>query len=156
MLGSHFPFLYSANCQSLYSFSQTKRFLNSIYAEMSPPTDEEVRKYIVSGILKGVQNIEKKLQNDVKDMCERVLLPLVEECKTRTLNRDVRQRLKQSFKDIYRSLKLHLKFHLRAEPNELNKLGQEIGLTREELDPLPWRECAIDPGSKLLEIVSTI
>ena len=123
---------------------------------MSPPTDKEVRKYIVSGILKGVQNIEKKLQNDVKDMCERVLLPLVEECKTRTLNRDVRQRLKQSFKDIYRSLKLHLKFHLRAEPNELNKLGQEIGLTREELDPLPWRECAIDPGSKLLEIVSTI
>lgn len=123
---------------------------------MSPPTDEEVRKYIVSGILKGVKKIEEKLENDVKDMCERVLLPLVEECKIRTLNRDVRQRLKQSFKDIYGSLKLHLKFHLKAEPNELNKLGQEIGLTREELDALPRRECAIDPGSKLLEIVSTI
>ena len=157
MLGSHFPFLYSANCQSLYSFSQTKRFLNSIYAEMSSPTDKEVRKYIVHGILKGVKNIEEKLENDVKDMCERVLLPLVEECKTKTLNRDdVRQRVEQSFKDIYGSLKLHLKFHLRAEPDELNELGQAIGLTPKELDPPPRRECAFDPGSKLLEIVSTI
>lgn len=121
---------------------------------MSPPTDEEVRKYIVRGILKGVKKIEEKLENDVKDMCERVLLPLVEECKIRTLNRDdVRQRLEQSFKDIYRSLKLHLKFHLKAEPDELNKLGQEIGLTAEELEN---ESCAIDPGSKLLEIVSTI
>ena len=89
-------------------------------------------------------------------MCERVLLPLVDECNTRPLNRDVSQRLKQSFKDIYGSLKLHLKFHLSAEPNELNELGRQIGLIREELDPPPRRECAIDPGSKLLEIVSTI
>ena len=44
---------------------------------MSPPTDEEVRKYIVRGILEGVKKIEEKLENDVKDMCERVLLPLV-------------------------------------------------------------------------------
>ena len=156
MLGSHFPFLYSANCQSLYSFSQTKRFLNSIYAEMSSPTDKEVRKYIVCGILKRVRNIEEKLQNDVKDMCERVLLPLVDECYKTPPNRDVSQRLKQSFKDIYGSLKLHLKFHLSAEPNELNKLGRQIGLIRGELDPPPSIECAIDPGSKLLEIVSTI
>ena len=119
---------------------------------MSPPTDEEVRKYIVNGILKGVEKIEKKLENDVKDMCERVLLPLVEECKIRTPNRDVPQSLKQSFKDIYGSLKLHLIFHRRAEPKELIKLGQEIGLTGEEVN----KTCAIDPGSKLLEIVSTI
>ena len=123
---------------------------------MSSPTDKEVRKYIVHGILKGVKNIEDKLENDVKDMCERVLLPLVEYCNGRSLNKDVRQRLEQSFKDIYGSLKLHLKFHLRAEPDKLKELGQEIGLTPKELDPPPRRECAIDPGSKLLEIVSTI
>ena len=121
---------------------------------MSPPTDEEIYDYIVNGILKGVKEIEKKLENDVKDMCERVLLPLVEKCKERTPNRDVPLSLRQSFKDIYGSLKLHLDFHRRADSDleELNRLGQEIGLIGDELN----ETCAIDPGSKLLEIVSTI
>ena len=123
---------------------------------MSSPTDEEVYHY-VEEIVKGVHNIERKLENDVRDMCNLLLL-LVEECKTRLPSKgDVPQRLKQSFKDIYGSLKLHLKFHRRAvEPSELNTLGQKIGLTVEELNALPGTECAIDPGSKLLEIVSTI
>ena len=119
---------------------------------MSPPTDKEVHDYIVKGILKGAKKIGEKLENDVKDMCKRVLLPLVEGCKIRTPNKDVPQSLKQSFNDIYGSLKLHLIFHQKAVSEELNKLGQEIGLTGEELN----ETCAIDPGSKLLEIVSTI
>ena len=45
MLGSHFAFVYSVN-RSLYSFSQTKRFLNSIWAEMLPPQDQDVHQYI--------------------------------------------------------------------------------------------------------------
>ena len=44
-LGGHFAFVYSVN-RSLYSFSQTKRFLNSIWAEMSPPPDQDVHQYI--------------------------------------------------------------------------------------------------------------
>lgn len=118
-------------------------------------TSKEFRS-IIYEILKGVQNIEKKLKNDVLDMCKRVLSPLVRECKKRTPNGDVPPSLKQSFKDIYGSLKLHLKFHRQAELKELDELGQEIGLTAEELNALPGLECAIDPGSKLLEIVSTI
>lgn len=122
---------------------------------MSSPTDEEVRQYIEE-IVKGVMSIERKLENDVRDMCKLLLL-LVRDCKEQIRNRDLPETLKQSFKDIYGSLKLHLKFHLRVdELSELDTLGQEIGLTREELDALPGRECAIDPGSRLLEIVSTI
>ena len=45
MLGSHFAFVYSVN-RSLYEFSQTKRFLNSIWAEMSSLPDQEVYQYI--------------------------------------------------------------------------------------------------------------
>ena len=122
---------------------------------MSSPTDEEVRQYIEE-IVKGVMSIERKLENDVRDMCKLLLL-LVRDCKEQIRNRDLPETLKQSFKDIYGSLKLHLKFHLWVdELSELDTLGQEIGLTREELDALPGRECAIDPGSRLLEIVSTI
>lgn len=124
---------------------------------MSSPTDQEVHQYIEE-IVKGVQGIEDRLEKDVRAMCE-VLSPLVEDCKKRVANEgDMPQRLKRSFKDIYWSLKLHLKFHLgaAAEISELNTLGQAIGLTAVERDELPGKECAIDPGSKLLEIVSII
>ena len=53
---------------------------------------------------------------------------------------------------------MHVKFRLggAVEITELNTLGQKIGLTESELNALPGLECAIDPGSKLLEIVSTL
>lgn len=124
---------------------------------MSSPTDEEVNQYIEE-IVGGVEGIEKRLGKDVRAMCE-ILSLLVEECKKRVANEgDIPQRMKRSFKDIYGSLKLHLKFHLgdATEIIELETLGQEIGLTAEERDAPPGKECAIDPGSKLLEIVSII
>ena len=121
---------------------------------MSSPTDKEVYQY-VEEIVRGVDSIEKRLEKDVRGMCD-LVLDLVRECRAR-LSNEVYQRLKQSFKDIYGSLKLHLQFHPRAvEPAELKTLGEEIGLTPKELNKLPDKECAIDPGSKLLEIVSTI
>lgn len=123
---------------------------------MLSPTDEEVYQYIEE-IVMGVENIERRLANDVKDMCNLLSL-LLDECKKRVPNKgDIPQPLKQSFKDIYGSLKLHMKFHLyELEVSELKNLGEKIGLTVEELDELPDAQCAIDPGSKLLEIVSTI
>lgn len=122
---------------------------------MSPPTDEEVYRYI-----KEIVNRDKKikkLQNDVVDMCK-LLSQLVDDCKETSPNGDVHPRLEQSFKDIYGSLKLHVKFRLGpdVEITELNTLGKKIGLTELKLKELPGPECAIDPGSKLLEIVSTI
>ena len=123
---------------------------------MSSPTDEEVYQYIEE-IVMGVENIENRLAGDVKDMCNLLSL-LVDDCKIRVPNKgDIPQGLKQSFKDIYGSLKLHMKFHLyELEVSELKNLGEKIGLTESELNALPGLECAIDPGSKLLEIVSTI
>ena len=123
---------------------------------MSSPTDEEVYQYIEE-IVMGVENIEKRLAGDVKDMCNLLSL-LVDDCKIRVPNKgDIPPGLKQSFIDIYGSLKLHMKFHLyELEVSELRNLGEKIGLTESELNALPGLECAIDPGSKLLEIVSTI
>lgn len=122
---------------------------------MSCPTDKEVYRYIEE-IVNRDKKI-KKLKNDVVDMCNLLSL-LVDDCKERAPNGDVPQRLKPSFKDIYESLKLHVKFRLgaRMEITELNTLGQKIGLTEDELKEAPGLHCAIDPGSKLLEIVSTI
>ena len=124
---------------------------------MSSLTDKEVHRYIEE-IVRGVKGTENRLEKDVRAMCE-ILSLLVEDCKKRFGNEgDIPQRLTRSFKDIYESLKLHLKFHLVAavEITELNTLGQKIGMTPKERDALPGTECAIDPGSKILEIVSII
>lgn len=65
------------------------------------------------------------------------------------------ENVKQHFRDIYRSLKLHMEFHgfgrdAAADILNLRKVGDlELGA-----DDAPEIECAIDPGSKLLEIVS--
>ena len=124
---------------------------------MSSPTDKEVHRYIEE-IVRGVKGTENRLEKDVRAMCE-ILSVLVEDCKKRFGNEgDIPQRLTRSFKEIYESLKLHLKFHLGAavEITELNTLGQKIGMTSKERDALPGTECAIDPGSKILEIVSIV
>ena len=126
---------------------------------MSSPTDEEVHQYIQE-IVNGDKAIRRRLEKDVRAICK-MLSQLIEDFYKKAANeRDLAQRLKRSFKDIYGSLKLHVKFHLgdAAEIAELNTLGEEIGLTERERDALPRTdlECAIDPGSKVLEIVSII
>ena len=124
---------------------------------MSSLTDKEVHRYIEE-IVKGVKGIQNRLENDVRAMCK-ILSLLLEDYKKRNRNEgDISQRLTGRFKDIYKSLELHLKFHLGAAVviTELNTLGQKIGMTPEERDALPGIECAIDPGSKILEIVSII
>ena len=124
---------------------------------MSSPTDEEVHRYIQE-IVRGNKGVRKRLEKDVRAMCT-MLSTLVEDVYKRAAKeRDLAQRLRRSFKDIYERLKLHLKFHLgdATEITELNRLGQEIGLTKEEQNALPEKKGAIDPGSKILEIVSII
>lgn len=66
------------------------------------------------------------------------------------------ENVKQHFRDIYRSLKLHMEFHgfgrdAAADILNLRKVGEYLELGA---DDAPEIECAIDPGSKLLEIVS--
>ena len=66
------------------------------------------------------------------------------------------ENVKQHFRDIYQSLKLHMEFHgfgrdAAADILNLREVGEYLELGA---DDAPEIECAIDPGSKLLEIVS--
>lgn len=114
---------------------------------MSSPSDEIVKKYIeeIANVL-DTRSKKNKLKRDVIAMCD-LLLSLVEKD-------GVPKKVKQHFEDIYWSLKLHLVFLLGTEDAklaELEKLRKLLGLPT---DQLPQRDQAIDPGSKLLEIVS--
>ena len=113
---------------------------------MSSPSDEIVKKYIeeIANVL-DTRSKKNKLKRDVIAMCD-LLLSLVEE-------HGVPKKVKQHFEDIYWSLKLHLVFLLETKNANLEKLEvlrKLLGLA----DQLPERNQAIDPGSKLLEIVS--
>ena len=94
-------------------------------------------------------------------MCEEILEPLIKEFEESDISEESLERLKGYFKDIYWSLKVHLTFHLGfAEKPEdidkiLNKVGAWGGLTDKEMANLPDQNRVVDPGSKLLEMVST-
>ena len=118
---------------------------------MNTPTIPDKWRY-VHEVAKGVQRIENRLEDDVIKMCKALYQP-IEDYADR-----LNESTKRQFADIYWSLKLHLLFHLGADSArnlyELKRLGRLLKLTDEELNKLPNEECAIDPGSKLLEIVS--
>lgn len=115
---------------------------------------------------------QKRIKKDVVAMCK-LLKKLNKKCKKPEENEDLPDDLKVSltehFRDIYWSLKLHLLFHLGvrndAEPDDDAESDADlelqtvrrlhfVNLTDEENNVLPDQKHAIDPGSKLLEIVS--
>ena len=109
---------------------------------MSFPSDE-----IVEQCIKEIANVNtEKLKRDVIAMCDLLLL-LAE-------RHGVPKKVKQHFEDIYWSFKLHLVFLLGTEGAKLEKLEVLRKLLGLPTDKLPQRDQAIDPGSKLLEIVS--
>ena len=94
---------------------------------------------------------KEKLKHDV-DCMSQLLWSLLDECKGRP--KSLPEKIKQHFKDIYWSLRLHLEFHFGRDAvdlENLRKVGENLGL---DTQCQPGVECAIDPGSKLLEIVS--
>ena len=113
-------------------------------------------KYIEE-IANGVKNLKKHLRKSVVKMCEKVLKPLIEQVHNRpNLQEKLKNSLKKHFQDIYWSLKLHLVFHCGTgnDPHELQEMGRSVYLTEDELAALPDQNCAVDPWSKLMEIVS--
>ena len=131
---------------------------------MASPTNTEVAEDFIKSVLKTLDYDEGKLKEDVEELCKKVLIPICKEC------RDIAQKeeivperlelLRRNFMDIYWTLKLHLVFYLGLETankeKKLHKLGQLLEIPEEELSKtFPGKESAIDPGSKLLEIVST-
>ena len=108
----------------------------------------------VEEIVKGVDNLRNSLENHVSEMCT-LLKSLIEEINKRGLPEEFKNSLEKHFQDIYWSLKLHVVFHLgRRVHVELQEVGYLAGLTRDELAKVPDQNSAIDPWSKLVEIVS--
>lgn len=105
--------------------------------------------------------LRRRVEKDVIEVCE-LLKKLDQKCRSRG-NKDLPESLaslKKHFRDIYWSLKLHLLFHLGIGESkadaELKKVGRlhMVGLTDEEMTQHPQQKHAIDPGSKIIEIVS--
>ena len=116
--------------------------------------------YLEKRIVKRITNSNKRMEGDVKQMCEGILKPLIKKFGEYDLPKELLERLRGYFTDIYWSLKVHLMFHsgIADEPQEidevLNVVGAWGGLTNEEMNELPDQDCVVDPGSKLLEMVS--
>lgn len=94
---------------------------------------------------------KEKLKKDV-DCMSQLLWSLLAECNGRP--KSLPEKIKQHFKDIYWSLRLHLVFHFGRDTvdlENLRKVGEYLEL---DTGRQPGVECAIDPGSKLLVIVS--
>lgn len=133
---------------------------------MASPTKKEVEDFI-KYVLITLDKDEEKLIEDVVELCVKVLIPICQVCTQ--VCRDVVEKeeimperlefLKENFTDIYWTLKLHVVFYAGLETanqvTELYELGQLLELPQKKLsEHYPEKECAIDPGSKLLEIVS--
>ena len=110
-------------------------------------------------IYNGLTNLRKRLEKDVRQMCELVHTLRAEFYKALEENPPLKV-YKGSFDKcclaIYRSLKLHLAFHfgddIALAHEKLGILGRSLDLNG--LDEVPNEEHTVDPGSKVLEIVS--
>ena len=113
-------------------------------------------------VVYGKDRVERRLERDVKEFC--CLLEIIRKSLLKggvDLNlqkyRNLKSRLQRHFLDIYMCLKLHLEFHLGGyiafQHNELSTLRSQLSDEPEVNNPSDTRH-AIDPGSKVLEIVS--
>ena len=116
--------------------------------------------YLEKRIVKPIITSNGRMERDVRQMCAKILIPLIKEFGKYDLPEELLKRLRGYFKDIYWSLKVHLMFHLGIadELQQIDKLLNEVGawggLTNEEMNELPDQNRVVDPGSKLLEMVS--
>lgn len=129
----------------------------------------------IEEIANGIDELKKHLGKYVLEMCTLLKLVVEEIRKRQSLPREIKETLKNHLQDIYWSLKLHMVFHeIEHQPvddvgpskpkksnkpqldpyKELEDLGHLVGLTDEELTKIPKQESAVDPWSKLIEIVS--
>jgi len=113
----------------------------------------------IEEVVKGSVNIEKQLERDVDQMC--TLLSVLDAGRFSRVDMTTRlESQRKKFIEVYWILKLHLLFHLGSriavEHKNLKELGSSLGLTNADLDRLPGKGHAVDPGSKILEILSDL
>lgn len=110
-------------------------------------------------ILKRAQILEDRIEIYVSKVCE-VLKSLHERCERResgSLPEALKNSLTKHFRDIFWSLKLHLLFHGVPWPYAaLEDIGawELVSLSADQMQATPDEKSVIDPGSKILEIVS--
>ena len=113
-------------------------------------------------VLNSIDSVEERIGRDVKKFC--ALLKIIMESPREQgvnlslqENRNLKSILQRNFLAIYMCLKLHLAFHFGEDfalhHKELSALGSQLS-DEPEVNTLPGTRHAIDPGSKLLEIVS--
>ena len=133
---------------------------------MSRPTiqtDHDIVKEVVGGI----ENLERKLEKDVTNLCTSLLAvagdfrnSMESQAPNKNALDNLRQQLFYNYSAIYWSLKLHLVFHMgddqALQHEKLKKLHDLLNYPEElwKWKSLPGLEHAVDPGSKVLEIVS--
>ena len=123
---------------------------------MAEQTPEE--KYI-QAISKRTKILKNGMCRYVSKVCE-VLKLLQKKCKEResgSLPDALKNSLREHFRDIFWSLKLHLLFHGVPWPYaDLKDIGawELVSLSEDQMQATPDEKSVIDPGSKILEIVS--
>ena len=129
---------------------------------MASPTKKEVEDFI-DYVSITLENDEENLIKDVVELCVKVLIPICEVYRDIVEKEEIMPErlefLKENFTDIYWTLKLHIACYAGLETankvKKLCKLGRLLELPQKKLsEHYPEKERAIDPGSKLLEIVS--
>ena len=120
--------------------------LYSSGTEMASPAQKKAIDEIVGGIIKR----RKRMKDDVSEMCDLLL----------TIRKDLVRECHEAFdrggSAIYLSLKLHLAFHCGNNSVLGHEKLRQLGLCfkSEVLDKVPGEEDAVDPVSKVVEIVS--
>jgi len=105
-------------------------------------------------VLNGISRVEERLHSDVKKFCDllKIILNMLGDG---GVDLQEHHSLQSNFVDIYLCLKLHLAFHfghdIALKHTELSALASQLS---HEPKVKPEARHAIDPGSKLLEIVS--
>ena len=138
------------------------RLIDAGGKKMTSPAEEDNNiQADIQEIVQGDRNLRKRLKKDVEEVCrllEKIYTPFGAPV-NREKYHEVQSKLQHNFSEIYWCLKLHLAFHIKSETalkhEKLKSLGEKIGLTETELSTLPGKNHAIDPGSKVLETVST-
>ena len=110
-------------------------------------------------ILERARTLKDGIKQYVSKVCK-VLKSLHENCKERksgSLPEPLKNSLTKHFRDIFWSLKLHLLFHGVPWPYAaLKDIGawELVSLSEDQMQATPDEKSVIDPGSKILEIVS--
>ncbi|XP_068727001.1 uncharacterized protein [Montipora capricornis] len=119
---------------------------------------------IVKEIVRGIEKLENRLERDVTNLCTILLADeddFRDSMESQTPNKNALDNF-HNYCAIYWSLKLHLVFHMgvdQALQHEKLKKFHDLLNYPEELwkwELLPGLEHAVDPGSKVLEILSII